>query len=72
MKRRNIGCGIVREYGIVEVVSIMNAGGPPWRVSVNGTYDRSATIVAPTWKEAVEIGRVVEKLMMRSKRKKRK
>ena len=71
MKTRNIGCGIVREYGITEVTSLMNAGGPPWRVTVKGTYGRWASIVCETRKEALALGRLLSRRMNEPRKRKK-
>jgi hypothetical protein len=47
MKTRNIGAGVVREYGIVSVESVANDGSGPWVVEVTGTYGRQPLCAAP-------------------------
>jgi hypothetical protein len=71
MKRRNIGCGIVREYGIVSCKNCCNDNKGNWNVEVEGTYYRSATISCPTKKEALALGRMISR-RINAQRKRRK
>lgn len=60
-KQREIGCGMVRAYGIISFESTRNDGKGPYVAEVRGTYGRSASVMCDTQKETLAIAQWLAK-----------